>query len=36
MRKYVSPTIHNYGNLSALIQALPRGPKDFVGHGNLI
>jgi hypothetical protein len=28
MKKYVSPTIHNYGKLSILIQLSGSGPPD--------
>jgi hypothetical protein len=36
MKKYVSPTIHNYGNLSGLIQAGFRRVKDVLGGRNLL
>jgi hypothetical protein len=36
MKTYVSPTIHNYGHLSVLIQQLRRGTPDLLGHGNIL
>jgi hypothetical protein len=38
MKKYVSPIIHNYGNLSVLIQqAVKRtGPPDILARHRLI
>lgn len=37
MKKYVSPIIHNYGNLSALIRFVKRtGPPDILGRHRFI
>jgi hypothetical protein len=37
MKKYVSPLIHNYGNLSALIRDVKMtGPPDILAQHRLI
>jgi hypothetical protein len=36
MKKYVPPTIHNYGNLSILIQLSGRGPRDVLFRHQLL
>jgi hypothetical protein len=36
MKKYVSPLIHTYGNLSTLVQVLNKGPRDVLQHGNIL
>lgn len=36
MKKYVSPLIHTYGNLSILIRVKDTGPPDLLARHRLI